>query len=199
MAIMQAKKAIKKLKKQGFFGIKEVLNAGISKATLSRLVAKEKLFRVGHGLYIHPESNIPAEIQDYVRARSKFGSNSIIGGLTALSYYHLTQHVPQQIWVIVPQKKQTRDNFYRLIRVKKIKNSGIVKHKYFSITNIERTIVEAFQYAGKIGLRTAMAALIKAIEENKTDLNKIMAMARKLGQQKMMKKHWETIIGALQR
>ncbi len=190
--------ALNKLKDQGFFGVSEAFEAGISNATLSRLTAKDIVIRVGHGVYIHPESNISPEEQDYVRACSKFSPDAVIGGISALFHYHLVEQVPQVIWVIVPQNKQTRDKFYRLIRVKSIKKIGIDKHKHFNITNIERTIVEAFVYENKIGMRTAMGAITKAIKEKKTDLNKVMKMARDLGYDNIIKKHWESIIGALQ-
>ncbi len=194
----KTKKALEKLKNIGFFSVSEAYKAGISKSTLSRLVSRKIIFRVGHGIYFHPESNISPEEQDYIKACLKFGEDAVIGGITALFYHHLIEQVPHVIWVIVPQKKQTRDKFYRLIRVKSVKKEGIEKHKYFKITNIERTIVEAFVYKNKIGIRIAMQAITKAIKEGKTDLNKIMKMAKTLGYEKIMQKHWESIIGALQ-
>ena len=190
--------ALEKLKSRGYFGVSEAFSVGISKYTLSRLASKNKILRVGYGVYIHPESEISPEEQDFVRACSKFGPDSVIGGITALFHYHLIEQVPQVIWVIVPQEKQTRDKFYRLIRVKSVKKIGIVRNKYFSITNIERTLVEAFVYAKKIGIRTAMEAITKAIKDQKTNLTKVMEMARELGYENIIRKHWESIIGALQ-
>jgi predicted transcriptional regulator of viral defense system len=190
--------ALEKLKKEGLFGISKAVEVGISKSTLSRLTARGKILRVGHGHYIHPESTMSPEIQDYVRACSKFGPDSVIGGLTALFHYHLIDQVPQVIWVIVPEDKQTRDKQYRLLRVKTFQKTGIVRHEHYAITNIERTLTEAFVYSNKIGIRTAMGAITKAIKEKKTNLSSIMHLAKKMKYDHILAGYWETIIGAVQ-
>lgn len=185
------------LKTLGIFQLNDAKKAGISQPTLSRMVAQGNILRLGHGLYMHPDSFVSPEEQDYVQACSKFGSHSIIGGLTALFYYGLIDKVPTQVWVIVPQSKRTVDSRYRLIRMKNLSPVGVETHKLFRITTIERTLVEGLQYSSKIGIRTAISAIRRAVTEKKTTLAKIMTMAQKLNLENVVKKHWETINGSI--
>ena len=194
-------KPVKQPKIAGFFGVSQAKDIGISKATLSRLAAKNKILRLGHGMYLHPDSKISQvspEEQDYAQACSKFGHDSYIGGLTALFYFGLIEQVPEQIWVIVPQTKQTSDTRYRLIRVKKISSIGIEERNFLRISNIERTLVESLVYSSKMGIRTAIFAIRRSIIGEKTTLEKFMDMAKKLGFEKILKKYWETLIASLE-
>lgn len=190
-------KPAKKPKISGIFGVSRAQESDISKSTLSRLATKNKLIRLDHGMYLHPDSKISKillEERDYAQAYAKFGPDSVIGGLTALFHFGLLEQVPEQIWVIVPQTKQTRDSKYRLIRVKHLSLIGIEKHKFFRITNLERSLVETLKYSSKIGIRTVLTAIHRAVHEKQTTLEKLMDMAKKLGVENILKKHWETII-----
>ncbi|NUM34028.1 MAG: type IV toxin-antitoxin system AbiEi family antitoxin domain-containing protein [Candidatus Brocadiae bacterium] len=194
-------KSVKQPQIAGIFGVSQAKDLGVSKSTLSRLAAKNKILRLGHGMYLHPNSEISQvspEEQDYAEACAKFGHNSFIGGLTALFYFGLIEQVPERIWVIVPQTKQTSDTRYRLLRVKKISSIGIEEHNFFRISNIERTLVESLAYSSKMGIRTVIFAIRRAIIGEKTTLEKLMDMAKKLGLENILKKYWETLIASLE-
>src|SRR3989344_2895265 len=79
------------LKEKGVFQLKDAKKLGISQSSLSRLVASGKILRVESGLYLHPDSSLEGVERDYVVACMKFGSGSVIGGMTALFHYHLIE------------------------------------------------------------------------------------------------------------
>ena len=162
--------------------------------TLSRLSQEGAVELVSHGLYLHPDSSIPPEEIDLAIAQKKFGKDATIGGITALYHYGLIDQVPTQIWVMVPAEKQTHDPLYRLLRIKTPLDIGITQHKSFNITNLERTLVEAFRYASKIGLRTAIRATQRAIEEGRTSLERIAQMAKALHLPQFLNPYWEVLI-----
>src|SRR5690606_34994681 len=108
--------ALEDLKKLGVFSLADAKKAGVSQSTLSRLAEDERIIKLGSGFYMHPEANQDPEIIDFVIACRKFGVNSFIGGLSALSFYRLIDEVPDRIWVIVPPEKRTIEPLYRLIR-----------------------------------------------------------------------------------
>ena len=186
--------ALSRLKALGLFGIEEAKQAGVSQPTLSRWVSAGKIRRLGPGLYQHPEFNIPAEDLDYIIALSKFGPESVIGGLTALFYHGLIEQVPGRVWVMVPYSVKTSDPLYRCIRTKNDPKLGIEEHKFFRITNLERTLVEAFRYSTKIGLRVALQATRTALKEKRTTLQKILKQAKALRLEMSIERHWESII-----
>ena len=195
---MNTIKAINRLKAKGIITTKELIKMGISKPTLTRLVKEEKINHLARGLYIHPESKVvkPEEL-DFIVATTIFGKRSVIGGLTALFHYVLVEQVPQQVWLIVPSDIKTKNNQYRLIRTKKISSEGIIDNGRYKITSLERTLIDALTYSSKFGIRTAIEAITRAIKRKQTTIKKLSNTAIKMKQQKVLTKHWETIIGVI--
>ena len=185
---------LEKLKKAGIFGVMDAKRLGISQPSLSRLVSEEKVIRVDTGLYMHPDSPISTDERDYAVACVKFGSKAVIGGMTALFHYGLIEQVPHKIWVMVPYEQRTTHTLYRCVRTKTNPMEGVEDHRYYRMTNIERTLVEAFRYASKIGLRIAFHATRTAIKEKKTSIEKIHRQAKKLKLENFIERHWEALI-----
>ncbi len=183
------------LKKLGPFSIAQAEEIGISHQELSRLVKQEKIHRMERGVYIHTDASFPREI-DFQIACKKFGPKSAVGGLTALFYYNLADQVPGHTWMIVPPEKRATSKVYRLIRTKTPLNIGIVDGDDYRIVSIERAIVEAFKLASKLGERTAIKAARIAIKNRQTTLKKIGMMAKELGLDSYLTKHFEAIVGA---
>lgn len=86
---------IGKLRKLGLFSTAQAEKLGINRPELSRLVKDGTLLRVGRGIYLHRSTGTSSDIGFRI-ACSKFGPNSVIGGLSALFYYNLIEQVPQQ-------------------------------------------------------------------------------------------------------
>lgn len=183
-----------KLKKLGVFRIVDAQRLGVSQPTLSRWVAQGKLSRLERGLYMHPNAPRYSENLDYIIACAKFGPDSAIAGMTALFYHGLIEQVPQRIWLVVPENVQTKEAFYRCIRTQTDPKIGIEKHGDYRITNLERTIVEAFRYSSKIGLRIALRATRLALANKRTNLQKIYKQAKALKLEKFLEKYWEAIV-----
>lgn len=182
-----------RLKKLGPFTLAQAKEIGLSHQALSRLVKEQKILRMGRGLYLHPKAHVDKEI-DFQIACAKFGSDSVIGGLSALFYYNLVEQVPQQTWVLVPPEKRTREKGYRLLRTKTGLNKGIIDGKSYRIVSIERAIIEGLKLATKIGERTAIKAARDAIKNKQTTLTKIGKMAKDLGLDSVLTKYFEAIV-----
>jgi predicted transcriptional regulator of viral defense system len=182
-----------KLKKLGLFTLVQAEKLGLNQQNLSKLVKQEKLNRVGRGLFLHPQASVEREI-DFQIACLKFGTQSIIGGLSALFYYNLAEQVPQQTWVLVPPEKITSDKGYRLIRTKTRLDLAITQGNGNRIVTIERAVIEGFKLATKLGERTAIKAAREAIKQKLTTLNKIGKMAQDLGLEHYLTKYFEAIV-----
>ena len=184
---------LSKLKSLGVFTAKEAKAAGFSQPTLSRLLKRGQLRRCRRGFYCHKDSDIPAENLDYVVATKKFGPSTVIGLWSALRYHQLTDRVPNQIWVIVPRDIKTKELLYRCVRVQTSPKIGVIDFKTFRISTVERTIVECFRFATKVGLSTAISAARSALDNRMTTPQKLMKIAKELGLEKYLVKHWESI------
>ena len=167
---------------------------GVSQPTISRLVKSGALRRFGHGLYAHPDWDIPPEEIDFAVACARFGPTSAVGGLSALFHYGLLDQPPHQVWVITPPERADYNRFYRTLRTKTSPKHGIDVFKFYRITNIERTILEALKFASKIGVRIALTAARTALQKGLTSEKKLGEMAKKLKLQTILEKHWEAIV-----
>ena len=185
----------KNLKKLGVFSAKQAYDFGYGKSALFRLVESGVLERVDRGFYYHVESNISPEDIDFAFACAKFGKNSTIGALSALSFYNLTNKVPSKIWVMVGTEVKSHSSRFRLLRTQSVFNIGVKQHKFFRITSIERTLVEALRYSTKVGLSTAISACRRALNSEMTTEKKILNMAEKLDFKQFVIRHWEAITG----
>jgi hypothetical protein len=66
-------------------------------------------------------------------------------------------------------------------------NIGIVQKKEYSITSLERTLVEALTYKTKVSLPVGSQALRNCLEQKKVKLKNLTEMATKLGLYKRIK------------
>ena len=183
-----------RLKALGLFRAEDAKRLGVSAVTLSRWVESGLVVREAPGLYRHPDFKIAPEQLDYAIACKRFGEAAVIGGLSALVHYGLTEQVPSRIWVMVSHKTQSRDPLYRCVRTKTSPRVGVDDRGHYRMTNLERTLVEAFRYATKIGLRVALKATRTALAEKRTTLQKLHKQAKALGLESSLERHWEAIV-----
>ena len=187
----------KKIQSMGLFKPDEAQKKiGISQSTLSRWTRKGLIKHVSRGLYIHPQSSVLPEYLDFAIACSHFGSKSIIGGLSALFYYGLIEQAPEQVWLIVPssRKDESIQKKYKCLRTHTSLRIGIDKKAYFRISNVERTLLEAMKFATKIGQRTAISSVRKALKERLTTEKKLAQMSSCLKMKNVLQKYWEAIV-----
>ena len=187
----------RQLKSLGIFNNTEgQKRLNVSLSTLSRWAKNGKIKKVAPGLYMHPELPIAPEDLDFAIAIAKFGPQSAISGLSALFYHHFTNQVSRQIWIVIPShlKDESSTQKYKCLRTKTSLQYGILRKKYFNITNIERSLLESMKFDKKIGMRVVVAATRKALREKMTNESKLAQTAKQLKMEKVLAKYWESII-----
>ncbi|MEI8027488.1 MAG: type IV toxin-antitoxin system AbiEi family antitoxin domain-containing protein [Pseudomonadota bacterium] len=177
----------------GLFRTADAVKLGISQPTVSRLAMKGVIIRIEHGLYHHRDAVIDPSTLDFCVACTRLGADSVIGGLTALFEYVLIPQVPQQTWVMVPHKNQSKFPKYRVIHTKHDPKIGVDDHGFYRMVSIERAIIEAFRYSTKMGYQTALTAARTALKEGKTSERRLQETAKLMGLWQVMVKNWEAI------
>ncbi len=165
---------------------------GLSHQRLSLLVKEEKIMRVGRGVYLHAGGRFGPDI-DYQVACTKFGPESVIGGITALFHYNLIEQVPGQVWVLVPPSRTTHTRLYRLIRTKTKLDRWIVRAQGYRIATVERAILEGLKMAKKIGERTVVKAARIALNNGQTTEQNLGKAAKDLGLDSVLTRYFEVI------
>lgn len=163
------------------FTLSQAAKLGMSRYLLGKLVSEGVVELVARGVYRASKGDISEEDQ-YRVAALRVGAPSAICLVSALSHYGLTDTIPRKTWIMVPASKRTRYSDLKLLRTRNPEwQIGIEKHDGYSITTLERTIVDALCARMRIGTQIATEALRKAIQSKKTTLGKIMDVAKQLG------------------
>ena len=156
----------------------------VSYSKIRRLLQKGFLERLERGVYQSSQvGGHRLDVEEAFRvATIRIGAPCAISYLSALEYYHLTDEISSQIWLIVPSTKRSTHPDFRLVRVSKPHwNIGIDKHSGFWITSLERTLVDVLANPNYLGKMLGVEALKQAISEQKTSFEKVTQMASRLG------------------
>lgn len=190
----QADKYLTQILDLGLFKSAQAKAIGIPQSSLSWLVSKGKVIKIGPDVYHHQDIDIPMEEEEFSAACVTFGKRAAIGGASALFYYNLIEQIPNQVWVLVNPATTTHNKKYKLIRSKSSLEIGINSHEWFRITSIERAIIDAFRFQSKIGgIEMAIKAARVAIKENNVTPKNLLHMAQKLEWEKQFLNYWEAI------
>ena len=163
------------------FTLRQAAQLGLSFYELSKLVSSGVVEQMARGIYRAAGGDIGEEEQ-YRVATLRVGTPSAICLLSALSHYHLTDVIPKKTWIMVPGQKRTSDRTVKLFRARNPNwKIGIQREDGYSITSIERTLVDCLTQRSRLGTNTSMAALRTAVESKKTMLSKVLEMAKELG------------------
>ena len=158
---------------------------GVSSAVLAHYVKTGKLKRIDRGLYRGADykSPSPDQWQDLAEAAS-----SIPGGvvclISALALYDLTEELPRQHWIGIRHGTTARNTLQ--IKIVRFRNLELGKTEIdlqgvtIPIFDRERTIVDAFRLLSRETAIKALKAAIAKGGENRLDLIKLEAYAKKL-------------------
>ncbi len=133
----------------------------VSSSSLSRLASSGVISRVARGVYLNTRATeqIPIHIEDLISSVKsvRYGAICLI---SALSYYKLTNEIPRENWISIPQNFNPRKR--RNIRFVKLPDYKLglkllrIKGVTVKIYDEEMTIVDSFKY---LSFETAIEAL----------------------------------------
>ncbi len=171
------KKTLPKPLQMGPFTYQEALHCGLTQYSLNRLLASGEIERIERGLYQAVGTDLSEE-ELFRRAIKKVGEPAVVCLLSALSYYDLTDMIPKQVWLMVPMKKRTKSPNIKLYRSREPNwNKGVNGRDGYSITNLERTIVDSLTTQKLLSPRLGIDALKRAVESGQSTADKVLGMA----------------------
>lgn len=176
------------------FTYQDAVREGLTKYDLTQLMQNGIIERIARGVYIPEDFDSTEPEGQYLLATVQCGTPSAICLLSALDHYHVTDQIPRQVWMMVPQSKRIQSGTVKLIRARNPKwDVGIDKTNPYWITTLPRTLVECLLYKHRIGSDVAISALKTAVKEKKTTLSDVLKMAGDLGVQHRIVPYIETL------
>ena len=176
------------------FTYQEARERGINQYAIRSLIACGALERIERGLY-RVTGNDTSDEELYRRATKRAGESATVCLLSALSHYELIDEIPKQVWLMMEAKKRVKSASIRLYRARNPRwGVGIVSKNGYSITSVERTVVEALSLKAVLPIRVGIDALKRAIATKRTTAAKVLSVADGLGVKHRILSYIEAIV-----
>ena len=176
---------LKPLMERLYFTAKEARKYGVHPSVLAYYIREGILTRLSRGVYQNPkfESKIDFQWEDLVITAQTI-PNGVVCLISALAIYDLTEEIPQEHWIAVPNEhrasKRPKTRVTRMRNIKLGKTTIKMGDQKIAIFDRERTIIDSFRYLTK---EIAIKALREGFKERgprKLDLKKLRNYAKKL-------------------
>lgn len=141
------------------------LDPSVPRVTLTRLVERGLLERLGRGLYRLPEAKV-TEHHALVEV-CKRAPRAVVCLLSALRFHDLTTQDPFEIWLAIDVKAHPPHVDHPPLRIVRFSGNAltfgvqehIVEGVTIRVTSPAKTVADCFKFRNKIGLDVAIEAL----------------------------------------
>ena len=203
----QQDRAVSLLKQQGMARLTELVEAGVTAATVSRMMKQGLILQLGRGLYQLPDAALDANhsLAEAVKRVPK----GVVCLVSALAFHELTDTIPSRIWMAIGPKDRlprVQQPPLQIVRFgAKVLRSGIEEHAIegvrVPITNPAKTIVDLFRYRQREGkryqkspgLNLALEGLREALRQRKATPSEIARYASEAGIWKAVRPYLEAM------
>jgi predicted transcriptional regulator of viral defense system len=203
----QQDEAIALLRRQGMARLSELTRAGVTAATVSRMVEKGLIARLGRGLYQLPDAAFDAN--HFLAEVAKRVPRGVICLASALAFHELTDSIPARVWMAIgPKDRLPRIATPPIQFVRfgpKVLGAGIEEHLIegvkVRIYAPAKTVVDLFRYRNRAGpryrhspgLSLAIEGLREALRARKATPSEIARCAQQAGAWKIVQPYLEAI------
>jgi predicted transcriptional regulator of viral defense system len=157
----------------------DLFDLGVSTAVLTRLIAANKLERVGRGLYSLPGHSV-SEHRSLAEASLK-APRGIVCLLSALRVHEIGTQASSEVWLALPQHTKAPRPERLSLRV--VHMSGysltegidriLIDGVEVPVFDAEKTVADCFKFRNKIGLDVALEALKDGWRRGKLSMDKL--------------------------
>jgi predicted transcriptional regulator of viral defense system len=178
---------------RGVMRSRDLVDRGIPRATLSRMVAEQTIDRVGRGLYALPERNAGSNHE--LAVVSLRVPRAVVGLLSALRFHELTTESPHEVWILLPRGARRPHLDHPPLRASwttpELLAEGVASYSVdgvdVRVTSPARTVAEVFKHRNRIGLDVAVAALRDYLDRYRSGRAELRRVAEHLGVERVMR------------
>ena len=180
----------------------EIQQAGITAATLSRLVAEGAVFRLSRGLYQLPDSINHAH--HTLAEASKRVPRGVVCLVSALAFHGLTDQMPGRVWMAIGAKDWKPTIDYPPIRIARFSepylSTGISEHDIegvrVPIYNVTKTLADCFRHRRTVGQQVAIEGIRETLRQKRALPAEIAEAAEEGRAWNTMRPYVEALIGS---
>lgn len=157
---------------------------GIARTHLQRLQTKDKLRKVGRGLYVLAEHE--ATMHSGLAAIAKHTEAAVVCLLSALRVHELTTQAPFEVWIAIPTGHRPPKSTGAPVRVVRMATeplaAGVEQHQIDGVSvpvfDAEKTVVDCFRFRNRIGLDVALEAMRDYLKRPGRSVDQLLHYAR---------------------
>ena len=195
----QRQRIVEYLKTHAPARARELEDAGVSAATISRAVRSGEILRLGRGLYGLPDS-APHTHETLIEV-AKRAPRAVICLTSALAFHGLTDQLPRRVWIAIGAKDWEPKITYPKIRTVRFRepyfSGGVEEHQMGGATirmySIPKSLADAFRNRRLVDRSVAIEALKTAVEQRKATPSAIAEAARTYGAWNQMRPYLEAV------
>jgi predicted transcriptional regulator of viral defense system len=200
MSASAEKKVLDLASKGGILRPRDLQSKGLPTDYLWRLHQKEKLEKVGRGMYAIPGAGL-GEHQTIVQAALRV-PHGVVCLLSALRFHDLTTQSPFEIWMAIDGKARSpKEDIIplRIVRFSgKALTAGVETHSIegvkVKVYNPAKTVADCFKYRNKIGLDVAIEALRDCWRKKRATTDQLWHYAKVCRVARVMRPYLESVV-----
>ena len=188
------------IQRKGAVRSRELVEAGVARVQLSRLVAAGELIRLARGVYTAPGVVLPGSEEGVLVVAERIPEARLCL-LTALRLHGLTTQAPFEVWIAIGNKDRPPRLDWPPLRVVRFSGEALTTgletrtmgSKQVRVTTVAKTVADCFKFRNLVGLDVAIEALRDALRARATSVDELWKYARLCRVSKIMRPYLEAL------
>ena len=188
------------VQRKGAVRSRELVEAGVARVQLSRLVAAGELIRLARGVYTAPGVVLPGSEEGVLVVAERIPEARLCL-LTALRLHGLTTQAPFEVWIAIGNKDRLPRLDWPPLRVLRFSGEALTTgletrtmgSKQVRVTTVAKTVADCFKFRNLVGLDVAIEALRDALRARATSVDELWKYARLCRVSKIMRPYLEAL------
>ena len=195
----QRDRATELLQRRGIVRLSEFKQAGITAATVSRMVEAGEVIRLARGLYQLPDA--PLDANHSLAEAAKRVPKGVVCLVSALAYHELTDQLPRMVWLAIGTKDWAPKAEGPPLRIVRFTDTLLadavitvrIESVPVKIFGVAKTIADCFRHRRTVGQTVALEGLQEALRQRKATPAEIAWHAERGGVATVMRPYLEAL------
>ena len=184
---------------RGIVRLTEFRNAGVTAATVSRMVEDGEVIRLARGLYQFADS--PLDASHSLAEAAKRLPKGVVCLVSALAFHGLSDQLPRKVWLAIGKSDwapKSDDTPLRVVRfTETLLSESVETHMIEGVPvrvfGAAKTVADCFRHRSKVGLSVAIEGLQETLRQHKATPGEIARQAERGGISTVIRPYLEAL------
>ena len=184
---------------RGIVRLTEFRNAGVTAATVSRMVGDGEVVRLARGLY--QLANSPLDTGHSLAEATKRVPKGVVCLVSALAFHGLTDQFPRKVWLAIGKSDWAPKSDGAPLRVVRftetLLSESVETHMIEGVPvrvfGAAKTVADCFRHRSKVGLSVAIEGLQETLRQRRATPGEIARQAQRGGISTVIRPYLEAL------